>query len=95
MHADAVAVLLILVFGCAAFLFGVLYVIWQGIGAAWRGLTGLGRARGAACGPGVPTAEPGGLVCPRPECRRIERREARFCSQCGARLTETPGDRNP
>lgn len=95
MHADVVVILLLLVFGWVACLFGVLYVAWQAISAGWRGLTGLFHLRRGVSGRSCPpTTRAGALVCPRPECRKIERREARFCSQCGARLTEMPGDRN-
>ena len=31
-------------------------------------------------------------VCPQEQCRRIEQRQALFCSQCGARMTDAPRD---
>jgi len=86
MQVDLLVIGLILVFGCAAFLFGILYAIFQllaGIGGAiWSALfpgrtKRVGRERAAGRRR---------RICPRPRCRRVEYRDANFCSQCGQRL---------
>ncbi len=86
MQGEALLVVLIVVFGCAAFLFGLVYVVCAVFAAIGRGFWGLVRPLGRI-GP-VGSLRPGGrpLVCPRANCRKAEYREARFCSQCGARL---------
>jgi len=80
-HVEVVVVLAILVFGCAAFLLGMIYLVCQAFGLVWRGVVGLvqparkGRPRGRTV-----------WICPSERCRRVEHRDARFCSQCGTRL---------
>ena len=86
MQGDLLLVALILVFGVAAFLFGLVYVVWCVVGAVGRGMWSLVRPWRP-----VPTAErarPFGraVYCPRLNCRKVEYRNARFCSQCGATL---------
>jgi len=88
MHGDVAIVVLILVFGCAAFFFGVIYMVgralaWVGRGV-WRLAGGSPRVTARCCG-----TAPGGAtrMCTREGCRRIEnRRGARYCSRCGAPL---------
>ena len=87
MHGDLVLVALILVFGVAAFLFGLVYVVWCVVGAFGRGMWSLVRPWRS-----VPTSECArrlgrAVYCPRPNCRKVEYRNARFCSQCGAPLS--------
>ena len=86
MHGDLLLVALILVFGCAAFLFGLMYVIWCVVGAVGRGMWGLVRPwRRIGTEERVRTlGRP--VFCPRLNCRKVEYRSARFCSQCGAPL---------
>jgi len=86
MHGDLFLVIVILVFGCAAFLFGLVYVLCALFAAMGRGLLGLFRPLGHVGGRCGITSRP--LVCPRANCRKAEYRNARFCSQCGARLVE-------
>lgn len=88
MNTVAVGVLLILVLGWAAFLFVAAYVVWRFVGGIGRSVASVfwPRRRGGSCR-GLSPAR-GGRVCPRPQCRRIEYREAQYCSQCGARLVE-------
>jgi len=88
MQVDVIVVLLIVVFGCAAFLFGVFYLVCQAVGAVWRGAVGLIRPGGGVSRTAAARPE---RVCPRPECRKVEHRQARFCSQCGAALADPPG----
>lgn len=86
MQGDFLIVLLLLVVGCAAFLFGVIYVFCQFFARIGRGLMGIiapGRS-GGADGQARRCSRP--LVCPNKRCSKIEYRAATFCSQCGARL---------
>lgn len=88
-----VVVVFILVFGCAAFLFGVLYLLYRIVYGAGRYLIGcLGLGHG---GPSEPAETPptGTLVCPRPQCGKTESRSiARFCSRCGTPLRPSGAD---
>ena len=86
MNGDLLLVVLILVFGCADFLFGLVYVVWCVVGAVGRAMWSLVRPRRP-----VGTAERvrtfgRAVYCPRLNCRKVEYRNARFCSQCGAPL---------
>lgn len=86
MPGDWLLVVLILVFGCAAFLFGLVYVVWCVVGAVGRGMWSLVRP-----GRSVETVGRGrtfgrAVYCQRLNCRKVEYRNARFCSQCGAPL---------
>ena len=96
MPGDLLFVVLILVLGCAAFFFGVIYILCQGVAWIWNGVAGVFRSppgSSDASGRRVRRARRGGpLTCPRPECGRVERRPARYCSQCGTRLTPPPID---
>jgi len=86
MQVDVIVILLIVVFGCAAFLFGVFYLVGHVVYSVWRGLVNLVRP-GRASRHGV-TAEARQRICPRRGCRKIEHRDARFCSQCGSPLVD-------
>ena len=94
MPADAVIVVVfMLVVGCAAFLFGILYLIGRlisGVGRCMMRAVRPGRRQNA----GTPVARRSRIqVCPREQCQKVEnRRDARFCSQCGTRLTGIPVD---
>jgi hypothetical protein len=89
MQPDLLIFFLVLVAGCAAFFFGVLYVLSQVIAAIGRGIGRLFGYRPATDKPRVLSPRRGTmLVCPHPRCGKVERRPARFCSQCGARLTK-------
>jgi len=85
MHGGVLVVLLILIFGCAAFFFGVIYMICRALAWVGRGLWGMAGA--PARRPGDPTRIGPRNVCTRDGCRRVENRHgARFCSRCGAPL---------
>jgi hypothetical protein len=86
MQVDVLVVLLIVVFGCAAFLFGVFYLVGHVVYSIWRGLVNLVRP-GRSTRQRV-TGKKVERVCPRKGCRKIEYRDARFCSQCGAPLVD-------
>jgi hypothetical protein len=87
----AVALLLILVLGWAAFLFATLLVLGRIVGGIGRGLTSL--LKPGRCGGSGRRLYSGrvGKVCPNPHCRKLEYREAVYCSQCGTRFNETSG----
>lgn len=92
MQGDALLLILVMVFGCAAFFFGVIYLIGRALAWCGRGFVGVfrsapsGKQAGSDLGPGRQ------LVCPREECRREEDRpDARYCSQCGAPLRPLHG----
>ncbi len=84
MHGDLLLVVGILIFGCAAFLFGVCYLLWSGIEFIGTRLVRLGRPRQK--GEAERTIA---LRCPRERCGSVEHRRATFCSQCGARLVSS------
>lgn len=91
MQGDLLLVLVLLVVGLAAFFFGLIYLVGQVIAGVLlrisRGVSRLlGRPGAARPADAVPDA-PHPLVCPRPTCRKVETRTARFCSQCGARMS--------
>ena len=82
--------LLILTLGCAAFFFCIVYLGVKCMVTVARSLfcflTGGSPGRRCTAGPhGGPVR-----ICPRPQCRKVERRSARFCGQCGARLSDGP-----
>ncbi len=89
MHIDIGVMLLVLVLGCATVIFGVLYAIARVIGT-------IGRVIWSVCRPttrhqatsGVPTTRV--RICPQPQCRSAEYRDAVYCSQCGALLMDAP-----
>jgi len=87
MHADLLLVLLVIVFGCAAFLFGLVYIVGSLVGAIGRGFWGLlrpTRRSTGGCASGTPeAARRRAHVCP--SCRNVEVRTARFCPRCGAK----------
>ena len=89
MPGDPVVVVFILIIGCAAFLFGVLYVFGRVIGAVGHSVASIMKGRP---GKAPPSRPPGGetLICSREQCRKIEYRNGRFCSQCGAPLNKPP-----
>lgn len=87
MPADLLVVFLLVLFGCVAFVLGLGYIICLAIGGAWRGLMRLLLPHGHA----DPAGRPDGrrvLVCSRERCRKIEYRNGRYCSRCGAPLVE-------
>lgn len=86
MHSELLLVVVILIVGCAAFLFGVVYVICSAIAFVGRQFIALfapPRQRRPHARLAV-TA----LICPQPTCRKVEYRRARFCSRCGSALVE-------
>ena len=98
MHGDILIILVLLVLGVAAFFFGVIYAVCRALASVWRGVVRVLSPRGVPGSPQVlvtpaaPLARSQGgrtfRVCSREQCRHVERRPARFCSQCGAKLPE-------
>lgn len=86
---DFTALILLLLIGFGAFFFGIIWLVWSLFAGMGRGVMSLMRGR-----PVPQSTHPRpfaraaviGRICPRAECRKLERRPARFCSQCGARL---------
>ena len=91
MYGDALLLVLVMVFGLAAFFFGVIYLVFRGLGWMGRGFVGVFRSKPVEA-PNQPLGDAGRRQgCPRTECGRIEDREgARYCSQCGAGLRPIP-----
>jgi len=90
MHGEAVIIVLLLVCGIAAFLFGVIYLVGQLLVGIGRGLMALvmpGRCQARRAGAG---RRGFGLICPNPRCQKVERRPAHYCSQCGTSLSDNP-----
>ncbi|MBU0719455.1 MAG: hypothetical protein KJ749_14505 [Planctomycetes bacterium] len=89
MSADPLILGLVLIVGCAALLFAVFCVLGRVIGVIVRGVAALFVGRPTK---GRATSTPGGreLVCSREKCRKMELRNGRYCSQCGAPLMEAP-----
>lgn len=86
---DFTALILMLLLGFGAFILGGAWLAWSVLAGAFRTLISLMRGRPAAAvrqGAGMKIRTRDVKFCPRPQCRKVERRPARFCSQCGARL---------
>lgn len=98
MHGDILIILVLLVLGVAAFFFGVIYAVYRVLASVGRGIAHLLWPRRVPCSPRVPAAPAARparsqgrrtfRVCLREQCRHVEHRPARFCSQCGAKLPE-------
>lgn len=86
MHGDALLIVLLLVFGCAAFLFGVIYLFCQFFAWMGRGLLGMFRPHRPAAPVERRKIGSRPRVCPNERCRKVEYRAARYCSQCGTPL---------
>lgn len=84
MHGEVIAFLLLLAIGCAAFLYGVVWLVARCVGVvggAFLSVLGLGpRHRTSASAREV-------RVCTNYRCRRIETRTGRYCASCGAPLS--------
>lgn len=89
MQIDIVAFFVVLLFGCVAFVFGVLCLIGKTFAMMGRmiGRVLFGSGVDCAWSPSEP-GEGSVRTCPRPACGKTETRSARFCSQCGLRLPD-------
>lgn len=92
MPADAVIVVVfVLVVGCAAFLFGILYTVARLIGGALRCMMHGVRPRHRGVKYARPATAARVQVCANEQCRKTESRKgARFCSRCGMPLGGAP-----
>lgn len=98
MHGDILIILVLLVLGVAAFFFGVIYAVFRALASVRRGIVrvlwprSVRRSPRVSAPPAVRPVRSQGRrtfrVCPREQCRHVEHRPARFCSQCGAELPE-------
>ncbi len=87
MHGDALIIVLVLIFGCAAFFFGLIYAACRLITWMAGGLWGVFRPQGPRAAIASRAGGGSARTCSRYRCRKVEcRREARYCSQCGAPL---------
>lgn len=94
MHGEVILIVFLLVFGCAALIFGVIYVVGQMLSGIGRILLRLVRPVSSLTKTGPATASPqaatvipaGPVACPNPRCRKIEIRTASYCSQCGFKM---------
>ena len=90
MQGDVLLLVLFLVLGCAACIFGVLYLICRLFARVGRGVAGVFKPCGPAGMPKRLMKGPRRRVCPNVQCRKNEyRREAVYCSQCGVRFPGT------
>lgn len=87
MHADLALMLLVLVFGCAAFLFGIVYFVYWMLSTVWSGVVTVMTPASKKPSRKAGAASPSGQACPNRDCRHAEWREASYCCRCGARLT--------
>jgi len=110
MHVEVLVVVMVAAIGIAAFFFGIFYALFGVLRFVWRcilGGLGLGRPRIAPTrsasmwsidqamqGPALGSWRQRPNVCVRPRCHRVEYRQARYCSQCGAPLAKSGVDRN-
>lgn len=86
MASNALVLILVMVLGCAGFLFGVIYVVFRGFGWLGRGVAGLVRH-----GPHQSVDGPPRMVGSCEACGHGEERPgAHYCSQCGAGLRPIP-----
>lgn len=85
MYGDPLILLLIVVLGVASLMLGAVYFLFRVAASVGRALFGA-LVSGRSTNPRRVGPAPGRRVCPREECRRVEHRAARYCSQCGAPL---------
>ena len=93
MHGDLLLVALVLVLGCAAFFVGVIYLACSFLAFVGRSVLGLAKPRGAASGR-TAHRRSRWTICPRDGCGKVECRAARYCGQCGMRLSNADDERN-
>lgn len=88
MQIDVVILPLMLLLGLAAAAFGVIYVICQIVRVMGRGIRFL-FASPRQDFPKSHAKVRRFRICSQRYCRKMEYRDAIYCSQCGARLSET------
>lgn len=83
MHGEVIAFLVLLTIGCAAFLYGVVWLVARCVGVvggAFLSVLGFRRRRP------TPSNAREVRICTNPRCRRIEVRAGRYCASCGVPL---------
>jgi hypothetical protein len=80
MSGDLLVIAVVLVLGITAFVFGLVNTVWRGFCFIVGSVFGRRKASGG-----------GRLVCPREGCRKVEYRDAVYCSQCGEQLVRRRG----
>lgn len=84
MSAEPFVVILVMVFGCAAFIFGIMFMAVRVLAWFGQGLGGLIRP-GKRVHSRAASAQQ--RECRRERCRRVEHRpDAKYCCQCGGPL---------
>lgn len=86
MPLEPLALMLLVVLGCAAFFFCAIYAMIRMAMAVLGGAAQLLRPRAKLPGQAAGERRERVRICSRPQCRRVEHRRAQFCSQCGAPL---------
>ncbi len=86
MEAGPVLIIVMVVFGCVSFVVGVLYLVFRvfvgvfgTIARVFQRLLGFGSPR-------APVRAGRARMCSCSGCRKVEHREATYCSRCGHRL---------
>lgn len=87
MASNALLFMLVMVLGCAGFLFGVIYLVCLVFGWFGRGVVGLVRPAPHQSIKGSRRSLAGCAACGHNE----KRKGAQFCSKCGERLQPIPG----
>lgn len=88
MQIDLVILPMMFLLGIGAAVFGVIYVVGRIVGGIGRGVGSLFAQPHHRDSVSRPSAK-GFRICWRQHCRRMEYRDAVYCSQCGARLSGT------
>ncbi|MGB2985385.1 MAG: hypothetical protein WBE26_05830 [Phycisphaerae bacterium] len=86
MQGDVLLFILLLVLGWAACLFGVIYMLCRFVGWIARGAFGVSRKDTVVEAGGMCVRGSRQRACPNGQCRKVEYRDAHYCSQCGTRL---------
>lgn len=95
MHGDVLIFVLVVVFGCAAFGFGIVYLFCKFVGALFRGVKSLfgGAVRKenerqpyAPRPVGRVEVQGRGVMSRCPRCGQPESRPATYCGQCGTAM---------
>ena len=86
MASNALVFVIVMVLGCAGFLFGVIYLVFNVFGWFSRGVVGLVRQSPSGSADGSPRTFGSCEACGHSE----KRMGARFCSHCGTGLEPIP-----
>lgn len=90
MFGDIPIFLFVLVLGCIAFFFCVFMFAYRIMGSLGRGVGHIFTRNHRTALMNGPNTTKRVLVCPTVYCRKLEYRDAQFCSQCGTKFTKAP-----